>query len=1318
LVITLLMLSAITFLAVAFLAMSRRDRAQVTATMDVDSARNMSDAALNRAQAEIVAQMEARGDALSYDYMVSQNYISPFGFNKNSKDTTNVNYDIYTSSGAINPLFNMSLNQAAWAQNIANLYYDPRPPVFVVTNSAFPNKSDFRFWVDINRNGKFETNGYQPVIMENGFTNGNWQYFNGEPEWIGVLRDPLNRHSATNIFIGRYAYMVLPIGKTLDFNYIHNFAKGNYVNSLINRLTNDSVPGFIETDGYARDQGIASYELNLAALLDIVCPDAYQYGFPNDPYYVMKKPYLYQYNAPYLAIALPNKGFAFDDAEAIFHYRYWNWPVIGGSQYLGFGPMKTIFRSLYTGNTNFDHAGIDAYCLTAQTVPPFDPTNTIQQLVLTQKVPYPGSYSSNMFYDPQDLFDPTKTSVGFTNRMLRAGYHTNSEDRYTFERLLANIGTGSQPEYGVWVNDDFGQPTLRTKVNLNFDNTFQIQRGPYSPMPTNLVNWTPLGFFTNAAELLLRSQTFTFTNYVLGPGGTYQLGNPPTLPSSFGVTNIPVFRFNYPGVQYNEAVHRMLQMAANIYSATIASNYAPYKTSLPSPGGPQPPVRHPFVFRPLFQRVHVGSLNDGIDIVGFTNDVSDASTALLQMSQVYYPLSSNNVINGYINDFAKRGSTGFNVEGIPWVVSAEKGTPQFYQYSYDNRILFTRKVLFSRYNNGGQPDTNRPPQFTNQFYVMTISNSFGIGAWNPYTTPYGGSGSQAGTAYYLSNYVTIELTNNQAIRPYGYTNWFSYVWDPRLHVNGKILWKAWNGVPTASSTAGFVTLFSNNVVGIPPCYFSESQQRLVFFTNGIISSNSFLPQDTSQTGWPVHNWTLNVTNHVVYALFDGQPQGNGSSALLDYVNLGPFGSSISFTNTILQQGGGGLPGSGSPFANNPWAIGLATTQPNSPMSAGLLYQIGYDEPTDAAYYNSLLGNGSQQHLGGFVFGPDYNPSNVLVQTETWVANDPLVHYMASDLKYPSSGPDTVQNVSGSGVGLLLLSPMTNEVGRISKRYDPWGMAGGKDTDMLLKDPAITSASAWAFPSNKLASVGLLGRVHRGTPWQTVYFKSDNPANDNAASSWLQWTSSPWNGVTQPDNYPTNDWVLPDLFTTALNDNSARGLLSVNQTNYGAWAAAFGGVIALTNVEGGIPIDPTSVYQFLDGTTDSKGNPLTNGINNIRSANVNGLFHKTGEILAAPALTVQSPFLTNSTLATVSDEVVERIPQQIMGLLKVGEPQFVVYAWGESLRPKNLYLSSPNNNLCTNYEITGEFLSRTVCHVVHTNGPPKMVIDSYNIEPAN
>jgi hypothetical protein len=1314
LVITLLMLSVITFLAVAFLAMSRRDRAQVTATLDSDSSRNMSDTAFNRAQAEIIAQMLAHGDALSYDYMASHNYISPYGFNKNSRDTTNVNYDIYTSSGVINPEINMSKDPAHWAQNIADLFYDPRPPVFVVTNPAYPNNSDFRFWVDINRNGRFETNGYLPYMAEDGlqapanfsfpagFSQAN--YMNGEPEWIGVLRDPLNRHSATNQFIGRYAYMVLPIGKTLDFNYIHNWAKGNYSNS--GSLTNDAGNGNVENDGFARDQGIASYELNLAALLDIVSPDAYEYGFPNYAFYDVKTPQQYQYFPPYHGNAYSaNKGFAFDDAEAFVHYRYWRWPTLGGSQYLGFAPMRTLFPTLFPpGNTNFNTFGIDAYCVTAQTEPPFDPTNTVNiDYVRTTTLPWPGSYSSNMFYDPQDLFDPNRTSVAFTNRLLLAGSRTNSEDRYTFQRLLANIGTGSQPEYGVWVYNDSNQLTLRTKVNINFDNTAQIQNGPYSPMPTNLVNWTPLGFFTNAAELLLRSQTFTFTNYQVYNGrwvtnGTYSLAN-------FGVTNIPIFRFYNPGVQYNEAIHRMLQLAANIYSTTVSSNYTPFKTGLPPQNVEPPQVRYPFVFRPLVRRVNIGTPNDGIDIVGFTNDVSDAYIAHQQMQWPFLDLNSNNVVLGYINDFAKRGSD-FNISGIPWVVSAEQGLPQFYQYSYDNRILLTRKVLFSRYNKGGEPDTNRPPQYTNQFYVMSISNSFGIGAWNPYTTPFGGSlhnriGGTAyfigGTAYYLSNYVTIELTNNYH---FGYLTSYSYVQN---NPNTVFDWKAWNGVPNASSSNGFVTLFTTNFASVPPCYFSESQQRLVFFTNSIITSNSVLPQDTNQTGWPVHRWTLNVTNHVVYALFDGT--ASTGNALLDFVNLGPFGSSIDITNEILAPNG--IP---DMLASGPWSIGRATDLPSSPQSYGLAYQVDFDIPTDAIYANSLSGvRQGQQCIGGWVFAPGYNPSNVLVQTERWVANDPMVHYTAGDLRWPPGG-DLVQSPNVGGI--YLLTPVTNSVGGISDRYDPWDRPGSSDpVDMLIKDPLITSASAWGFPTNKYPSVGWLGRVHRGTPWQTVYFKSDNPANDNALSKWLSWTSSPWNTLTEPDTYPTNDWVLPDLFTAAMNDNSARGLLSVNQTNDAAWAAVLAGVIALTNVNGGVAIFPTNVYQFVDAT---------NGINAVRSTNLNGLFHKVGEILAAPALTVQSPFLANTSLASgeVSDDVVERIPQQIMGLLKVGEPQFVIYSWGESLRPKSLYLSSPNNNLCTNYEITGEFLSRAVCHVVHTNGTPKMVIDSYNIEPAD
>ena len=43
-------------------------------------------------------------------------------------------------------------------QLLANLYYSPRAPVFIPTNSAGAN--DFRFYLDLNRNGWDDPNGW------------------------------------------------------------------------------------------------------------------------------------------------------------------------------------------------------------------------------------------------------------------------------------------------------------------------------------------------------------------------------------------------------------------------------------------------------------------------------------------------------------------------------------------------------------------------------------------------------------------------------------------------------------------------------------------------------------------------------------------------------------------------------------------------------------------------------------------------------------------------------------------------------------------------------------------------------------------------------------------------------------------------------------------------------------------------------------------------------------------------------------------------------------------------------------------------------
>jgi hypothetical protein len=143
--------------------------------------------------------------------------------------------------------------------------FSPRPPV-VYTN-RFYGSNEFRFYVDLNRDGVFTRTGLLIVTNQNGqfyTTDGgvippampppvntlsNW--FNGDPQFIGQLERPELPHSSSNKFVARYAFIVLPAGKTLDVNYIGNHAKPN--------------PPLAE--GFYRNMGVGSWENNFAAFL-------------------------------------------------------------------------------------------------------------------------------------------------------------------------------------------------------------------------------------------------------------------------------------------------------------------------------------------------------------------------------------------------------------------------------------------------------------------------------------------------------------------------------------------------------------------------------------------------------------------------------------------------------------------------------------------------------------------------------------------------------------------------------------------------------------------------------------------------------------------------------------------------------------------------------------------------------------------------------------------------------------------------------------------------------------------------------------------
>jgi hypothetical protein len=307
---------------------------------------------------------------------------------------------------------------------------------------------------------------------------------------------------------------------------------------------------------------------------------------------------------------------------------------------------------------------------------------------------------------------------------------------------------------------------------------------------------------------------------------------------------------------------------------------------------------------------------------------------------------------------------------------------------------------------------------------------------------------------------------------------------------------------------------------------------------------------------------------------------------------------------------------------------------------------------------------------------------------------------------------------------------------MNTRYAPWGGNGLKsqpDYNVTISDPGVYSSDDWHFPTNKLASVGLLGRVHRGTPWQTVYFK----AGEADANAWRQQSGdlALINGRVVSRTHPRNDGRLPDMFTTALDERTSSGLVSINQTNMETWSALLSGVLVLSN-----RLKAPQIYQDREydewliqpwGNLASSNSGFAQIWNSIFAYQTNHVdntgrrlpLDSIGELLRnVPELSTRSPFLNldladpvrNQFQHGIDDFAYEQIPQQILSLLRVGESRFVIYAYGQALKPQQI---NPATGVVDNYQVTAEFATRTV---VRLEGDPRSrvraVVESFNILP--
>ena len=809
---------------------------------------------------------------------------------------------------------------------------------------------------------------------------------------------------------------------------------------------------------------------------------------------------------------------------------------------------------------------------------------------------------------------------------------------------------------------------------------------------------------------------------------------------------------------YNQAVHRLLQVAANIWDT---------KTNSRALAG------LPTVFRPTFQL-----RGDSLFIANYVEETTAATIATATQNRPILDIFA-------VTNLAGRIPADGNVliYGVPPVVGVRKGLPNFNEFNSEPILTMTRKLQVRK-------EVGKGITKTNQLFTMSLTMPSAVEFWNSYAASYGRP-----VSIFVTNYTSLTLTNDLNIR----TNYPFITGRSILNTNN------WRGYVDGRTDSMIVMMQTNVPFLTNQAYLPNSGG------NGVLYSyrNQLIYDTTDNFLMP--SWGVTISNRI-HAMIVAEP----TKEIIDYVLLGNMVYQTNWTDAISKPR---TVGSDSPSAAdaNPYFQLLWATNASTRV-AGKITGL----PGIASQMHISLGQ-SQGAKGGIPGGwEDYLKQNTIdtvevainkfnqfyyttITNETrevpfspsvqlrvpmrWEANDPLVHYMSDDLLYRVK--------SGDALPILPSDPnppqILEGIGKRNERYRPWPTVSEKGDDEgdieaidefnpSLKDPLIRRSDDWNFPTNVLPTVGWLGRIHRGTPWQTVYLKAANLGLGGAANSmtnWLfygdqspqvRWANHAGGSIeTSFYNRPVVDHVLFDVFTTALNENSTRGQLPINQTNLAAWSAAFSGMVALTNVGISAPlfnpmiIQPAGIYDLAN--TNIPVPPIVRIVSDINAPRGNtnlfpsGSFVRMADILNVPSLsfgdavfvadnvadpfprqgtfywTNESPFLNFGVTSvrgrsdtvpvpkstqiqyTLNDAAYEWLPQQAMSLLQLGKPRFVIYAYGQALQPAPnsiVTAGGPFFGLCTNYAITAEQVTRTVVEIEGGAKSPRVVTKSYNI----
>jgi hypothetical protein len=756
----------------------------------------------------------------------------------------------------------------------------------------------------------------------------------------------------------------------------------------------------------------------------------------------------------------------------------------------------------------------------------------------------------------------------------------------------------------------------------------------------------PVRFFTNVASCLLHDYSQEWleenpSNFVT----TFNTTN------AFGITNIPVLVGNQ--FVYTPATHRLLQVAANIYEATSTNSY-------------------PSVFRPLFSR-DAGGLGTNLFISGFTNvdSVNGLTDSQLALPMEAIVLAETNVP---IVDLP------VNVYGVPWIIGAKRGFPNFNEFSMQSVVQVTRKLELTRPTLSALPSDVQ----TNQMYILSISNVCGVECWNSYSVGYT-SAVPNGVQIAAQDCLSMTLTHDDGMFPISLSVLAANITNLPAQWPGTSQPWVQNPNPNSPNSNSFVIPLFTNVILFTNLTYVYRDHQFEGTTN--------FPDLGIQ---PLPQFGLLTTNCLRVVMLDG-------NHVIDYVQFAGPDSSFNLNAELADVDPTGLKGlwntnisgtvpygvvnqiiySDNPIQNrattltanddNTWAnppgggtAGQAIASFDSFLNQvinGSLRGIGTDPNTHITYYATNL---------NLTVQVPFTPTRTVFNYISWQANDPLVHYLASDLNYVGLDYNSVATGTTQWNKTSSSFPILPDLGQLNKRYQPWGRSlqiAGTDSNpynLATKDSLVYSSDDWDFPTNQPMSGAWLGRVHRGTPWQTVYLKAPDvlgevqvtggAINYFGTNTWMYWIgdSDIADAVAMA---PVQDRHLASLLVYLMNTNNLQSLFSVNNPNPTAWLNLFNGLTVLTNILSDAQISSLMPPEF-DPVVISSNSPqvaaIVSSILSARASQPSHLFSDVGNILADPQLTVQSPFLNQDPSQQtngISDEAYEILPSQLLPLLR-------------------------------------------------------------------